>query len=489
METTGAGGQPPRARSDGLGTRGRLLAAFAALAATFAAGFGLEAHRLGRMAHGIAELREHQVQMHLALQVEDAVREEYDRRVRALAGEPIPLVEADEVVVGELVRRLSETVDEPEARGWIERLAIATRALEALCRADLEALASGRPPAPGAEQSRFALVFQIEEDVDSLFAFLSGRSVAQSEAIEDLRRASLRLALAFAVGLPLFALAIGLYLSRAIGRPLVILGEGAERIAAGDLRTRIAVQGPRELSALADRFNGMAAALERDRERLVRSEKLALLGRLAAGVAHEINNPLQVIVGYLSLHRGRVGGELGLDLARVDREAGRCKEIVEELLQLSRPTATAPPEPVDLREVSQEVAEAIRVAMPEAPRLQVVGEARALGSPARFRQVIFNLVKNAAEAAGPAGRVEVEIGYDRDAARVVVSDTGPGVPSTLRDRVFEPFYTTKTTGTGLGLALARAIAQAHGGDVELEPGSCGARFSLRAPRVREGAWT
>jgi signal transduction histidine kinase len=144
---------------------------------------------------------------------------------------------------------------------------------------------------------------------------------------------------------------------------------------------------------------------------------------------------------------------------------------------------------VDLREVSREVAEAIRVAMPAAPRLQVSGEAWALGSPARFRQVIFNLVKNAAEAAGPAGEVDVEVGYDRDAARVLVSDTGPGVPPTVRDRVFEPFYTTKTTGTGLGLALARAIAQAHGGDVELEPASAGARFSLRAPRAREGAST
>jgi signal transduction histidine kinase len=331
-------------------------------------------------------------------------------------------------------------------------------------------------------------VFEVEENADRLVEFLRDRSASQSTAVEGLRRRSLALAVAFALVLPLFALAAGLYLARGIARPLALVGEVAARISRGDLRARIVPRGPSELTALGVELNAMAAALEHHQERLLRSEKLAGLGRLAAGVAHEINNPLQVMLGYLALHRGKVPGELGADLARVEREASRCREIVEGLLQLSRPAVMAPPEPVDLRQLADEVAEAIRVTTPGV-RLRVRGAGRALGSAPRLRQVILNLVKNAAEAAGPSGVVEIEVGGEGATASVVVTDSGPGIPPSVRGRVFEPFFTTKPGGTGLGLALARAIAQAHGGDVELEDTPAGARFCLRAQRCGEGGWT
>ncbi len=488
MATSGAGARAGRARG-ALGTRGLLLAAFTVLAAAFAATFALQVLRLARMAHGIAELRDHQEEMHLALQLEEAVRSEYARQARVLAGEEAAgPAAAGRDTVAALVRKLSARVDEPQSSRWVEQIAAATRALDQRFAADVAAAAAGAQ-VRGSEEARYRLVFEIEENAYNLFAFLREESAVQSASVERLRRDSLRLAVGFAVAVPLFALAVGIYLARAIARPLAVLGDGAARIGRGDLRTRIALRGPGEFAALGAELNAMAESLQQHQERLVRSEKLASLGRLAAGIAHEINNPLQVMIGYLTLHRGRVAGELGTDLAHVEREAKRCQEIVEGLLQLSRPAVTAAPQVVDLREVSQEVADAIRVAMPDAPALHVAGAGHALGCPARFRQVIFNLVKNAAEAAGPAGKVEVEVGCDLDTTHVVVSDTGPGIPADRRERLFEPFFTTKATGTGLGLALARAIARSHGGDVDLEDAAVGARFSLRAPRRQEGAGT
>jgi signal transduction histidine kinase len=194
------------------------------------------------------------------------------------------------------------------------------------------------------------------------------------------------------------------------------------------------------------------------------------------------------MLGYLSLHRDRVAGELGIHLSRVEREATRCKEIVEGLLQLSRPAEAIALVPVDLREVCDEVAEALRVAAgARAPALEVSGGATALGTRGRFRQVVYNLAHNAADAAGPCGAVRIEVGSDPDSVTVAVSDTGPGVPPELRDRIFEPFFTTKPAGTGLGLAIARTIANALGGDVEVETGERGgARFALRVPCPSDG---
>jgi signal transduction histidine kinase len=259
-------------------------------------------------------------------------------------------------------------------------------------------------------------------------------------------------------------------------------------MARGDLSTRVDVPGSDEFALLAAEFNAMAAALAQHQERLVRSEKLAVLGRLAAGVAHEINNPLQVMLGYLTLHRDRVPGELGLHLSRVEREATRCKEIVEGLLQLSRPVAPAAPVRVDLREVCDEVADALRMSAGErAPVIAVEGEGSALGTRGRFRQIVFNLARNAAEAAGPAGAVRLRVSRDETTVGVVVSDNGPGLPPHVRSRVFEPFFTTKPTGTGLGLTIARTIANRLGGDVHVEAAEAhGATFTLRVPRADGG---
>ncbi len=123
----------------------------------------------------------------------------------------------------------------------------------------------------------------------------------------------------------------------------------------------------------------------------------------------------------------------------------------------------------------------------EAAAFRVEGAGSAPGIPAKLRQVLANLVRNAAEAAGPGGRVTVRVAEEPGQVRVEVEDTGPGLDEATAARLFEPFFTTKDRGTGLGLAVSRAIARAHGGDVTGESlAGGGARFTLRLPRGPEG---
>ena len=137
-------------------------------------------------------------------------------------------------------------------------------------------------------------------------------------------------------GSTLFAMAVAVYLGRSIARPMAKLEAGAKRIAKGDLDTRIAIETPDEFGRLARAFNAMTDALKVHQEKLVQSEKLAGIGRLAAGVAHEINNPLGVILGYVRVLQKKAEGALADDLKVIEEEAVRCQEIVEGLLDLSR---------------------------------------------------------------------------------------------------------------------------------------------------------
>ncbi len=143
---------------------------------------------------------------------------------------------------------------------------------------------------------------------------------------------------------------------------------------------------------------------------------------------------------------------------------------------------------MDLRALSDDVVSRLGEArLLDGVAVTVDGAARAPGHPDKLRQVLVNLVRNAAEAAGAGGRVEVRVAERDGAAEVAVEDSGPGIPSERRDRLFEPFFTTKPRGTGLGLAVSRAIARAHGGDLAADVAAAGgARFALRLPLRRAG---
>ncbi|MBI4011977.1 MAG: PAS domain S-box protein [Candidatus Rokubacteria bacterium] len=225
------------------------------------------------------------------------------------------------------------------------------------------------------------------------------------------------------------------------------------------------------------------------------AEKLAAIGTLAAGVAHEINNPIGIMTSRIELMLEEAE-EAGLsaaareDLAVLQRNAQRVGRITQALLSFARRSAGVK-RPTDLTAVAEET---LLLFEKHATKAGIVVDRRlAPGLPPvqgdvnELQQVLLNLLNNAREALGNQGeiRVETALASDRPGwVRMTVADTGPGIPPELRDRVFVPFFTTKAGGTGLGLAISHRIVADHGGVIELasEPGA-GTTFTIFLPAL------
>lgn len=282
------------------------------------------------------------------------------------------------------------------------------------------------------------------------------------------------------------AVATGLVLIRLIGRPVSSLQAALSRLAAGELKTRLRPSGPREIAELVQGFNSMAAALEEGREKVARSERLAVMGQLAAGVAHELNNPLGVITGYLKIVRRSIGGgSLSADLSIIADEVEQCGRIVQSLLEVARPQR--------LRFQTTDLAELVGETVARTDRVQSGGAAVSVSGadrpilwdvdPSALRRVIANLLGNAMDAAGASGRVSVAITETGSNVVVEVGDSGPGVPLGEHSRIFEPFHTTKPKGLGLGLAICDVLVRGHGGAITVgRAAEGGAAFRVTLPR-------
>jgi two-component system NtrC family sensor kinase len=319
----------------------------------------------------------------------------------------------------------------------------------------------------------------------------------------DLRQRAVLVFLAITLLGALAALGLGYFISRKVSISIKKLASASEQVAHGNLDAKVEIASHDELRELADTFNFMAAALKKRDEklrefttrRIMESERLAHIGQLAAGVAHEINNPLQGIVTYSHLLLERATTEDGCreSLQKIVKQANRCRDIIRGLLDFSRQRK---PEK-RLSKVNRVLEECVSLVDNQAlfHNIRIVRRLnqnlpQVLVDPSQIQQVFMNMIINAAEAMNGAGQLTLTTRYvpADSAVEVEFADTGHGISEEDLDRIFGPFFTTKEVGhgTGLGLAISYGIVQEHKGTITVESQvGQGATFTIRLPVTSE----
>jgi signal transduction histidine kinase len=242
--------------------------------------------------------------------------------------------------------------------------------------------------------------------------------------------------------------------------------------------------------------------LKKAREEVIRSEKLSSLGRLAAGVAHEVGNPIGAILGYTNLLMDHAGDdEEAMDyLKRIEKEVTRTNTIVRELLDFSRPSPSEPA-PVDVNDlITESTSFLAHQKLMESVDIETVlhqGVGKVWADANQLKQVLVNLMLNAGDAMAGGGSLTVTAGQvpteqegvdidesRRERVQISVSDTGKGIASSELNKIFDPFYTTKPPGkgTGLGLAISLRIIESFGGSIHVKSTEGeGSTFTIELP--------
>ncbi|MBI5639878.1 MAG: HAMP domain-containing protein [Nitrospirae bacterium] len=307
-----------------------------------------------------------------------------------------------------------------------------------------------------------------------------------------------------------------------VSTPVSLLTQGMEKVAAGDLDYSLDINSKDEMGELAKAFNAMTAdlkkakqeliewgntlekkvqekteAIQRAQDQLIHSEKLASLGRMAAGVAHEINSPLTGIVtfGHLLLKRFPAGTQEYEDTEVIIEQANRCSNIIRGLLGFARASAAEKA----ATNVNDVLNRSLNILRNKADffNIKLVTEfdeslAMVKADPSQLQQVFLNMIMNAADAIEGKGSITITTRNKRDNANNFVEvefhDTGTGISDENLEKLFEPFFTTKPVGkgTGLGLAVSHGIIQDHGGKitVKTKPGE-GSSFFVTLPSLEE----
>ena len=224
---------------------------------------------------------------------------------------------------------------------------------------------------------------------------------------------------------------------------------------------------------------------------LLQADRLASLGQLAAGVAHEINNPLGLILGYtqLLLREGTTAEGMGDDLRTIEKQTRNCKKIVEDLLNFARKSGTYLTE-VKVNQALEAVIDVVRKQL-ELDNILIRTRydenlPEIAGDTEKLKQVFMNMFINARQAIGKNGEIVITTGVDPGSRSVVITfkDDGPGIAPGILDKIFDPFFTTKPTGqgTGLGLSVSYGIVEDHQGDIKVSSvEGAGAEFRIRLP--------
>jgi two-component system NtrC family sensor kinase len=310
--------------------------------------------------------------------------------------------------------------------------------------------------------------------------------------------------------------AIGIFVQRSVSRPVRALVDETKKIAAGDLNHTLKIDSKDEIGELANSFNRMTKDLEeaqkelkewskvlekrveersqelrKTQEQLIQSEKLASLGKLAAGVAHEINNPLTGVLTYSSLllKDEKVDPQMKEDLEVIVNETTRCRKIVKGLLEFARQTEPSK-SPANINKVVEETLsllenqaifhniKVVKKLKKDHPTVMVDVD--------QIKQVFVNIILNAAEAMSEGGTLTIESDLEAQGKFVKVSftDTGSGISEENLSKIFDPFFTTKRSGkgTGLGLSVSYGIIQRHKGFLEVKSKlGKGSTFTIKLP--------
>jgi signal transduction histidine kinase len=297
----------------------------------------------------------------------------------------------------------------------------------------------------------------------------------------------------YALGLGVLAIAVAIMISVWVVitlRPLRRLRDAAKRVAAGDYASRIAERGPAEVAALAREFNAMGRAVEERERELVRSERLAAVGKLSAMITHEIRNPLSAIGLNAELLDDELAGNAeGRALCQaIHKEVDRLTAITEEYLsfgKLPKPKIASEHVNALVDALASFVREDLAHKQVELAVELADNDPIALVDSAQLRQCLVNLVRNATEAVSVKGGGKVTLRTRRAGDRVVieVEDTGVGIAPEVLPRLFDTFFSTKEGGSGLGLALTQQIVKDHGGDLAVESiVGKGTTFTVSIPR-------
>jgi two-component system NtrC family sensor kinase len=319
------------------------------------------------------------------------------------------------------------------------------------------------------------------------------------EKYTDLRQSAVLTFLLISLGGILASIGVSYVISRNITVPVKKLATASKELANGNLEIKVEKTSDDELGELADSFNTMAFALrERDerlkeftRKKFMESERLALVGQLAANVAHELNNPLQGIVTYshLLLEKDICDQPTTQNIQKIVTQANRCRDIIRGLLDFSRqrkPDKTLSDinsiltEGISLVE-NQALFQNVQISMNLDQNLPKV-----VIDPSQIVRVFINLIVNAAEAMDGNGKLTITSLTDahKGCIEVDVADTGSGIPAENYDKIFDPFFTTKETGhgVGLGLAISYGIIKEHKGSISVESKvGKGTTFTVRLP--------
>jgi signal transduction histidine kinase len=354
-------------------------------------------------------------------------------------------------------------------------------------------------------------------------------SVILTDGMLGAARGTLHLSLLIAADVSIFVAFSAYKLRGLILQPLQAAVRTAEQIARGDLTRRLEHGNTEEMRRLAVSFNEMTDRLIAEQELVVRTEKLASVGRFAAGVAHEVGNPLAAINAYAHILRDHAGENASAMQAvqEIRREVDRIDRIVRGLLDYSRPRK-ATPYAVDANDVVIAVTELLKT-QGVLKRIEVAYDfvappPRVFGNRHDLEQIFVNLFLNAADAMAGAGRLVVHtelirsdvlerglprrtdvelkpvlrgpnprarVWLDRanrpvDVVNIVIADSGPGVPPEFAEKIFDPYFTTKEPGrgTGLGLSIVARIVDGLGGTIWVTPArEGGAAFHLLFPLV------